>query len=105
MKVPGKIDRRTNEGLDVWHEAIEFLQAQQPMPALEWHDGLASAVNDLASDLGPKGVIGHVGSDGSSMSDRIERYGQWQYSYAENSSTVFSLRFVSFSGKYYHLIR
>jgi hypothetical protein len=104
-KVPGKIPMCTQEGPGVWHETIEFLRTQPPMPALEWHDGLASAAQDLASDLGPSGDVGHVGSDGSQMWDRVERYGQWQSTIAENFSTVRPLRLVPCSRKHYHLVR
>lgn len=62
---------------------------------------LANAAKDHADDigscvllsLGPQGVTGHDGTDGSSMTDRIERYGEWGGHVGENIS------FGSKSGK------
>lgn len=53
---------------------------------MTWSKGLECAARDHVKDTGPKGVTGHTGTDGSSMSDRIERYGEWDVTVGENIS-------------------
>lgn len=53
---------------------------------MKWDDSLAVAARDHANDIGPKGIVGHSGSDGSTMTDRIERYGEWMGHVGENIS-------------------
>lgn len=47
---------------------------------------LSKACADHINDLGPKGLTGHTGSDGSSVDQRIERYGEWGGKIGENIS-------------------
>lgn len=56
------------------------------MPELTYNKELELACNDHVNDTGPKGVTGHVGTDGSSLEDRIERYAEWMGSIGENIS-------------------
>jgi uncharacterized protein YkwD len=44
---------------------------------MTWSDEMTKAAKDHAKDIGPKGITGHTGSDGSSMNSRLERYGGW----------------------------
>jgi uncharacterized protein YkwD len=81
---PGEPGLLTQEGPSAWHEAIRFIKVQRPLRSLEWNDSLAAPAVDHAYDLGPKGGTGHVGSDRSTMSDRIERHGKWLVTIAEN---------------------
>ena len=84
---PGQIDLRTNEGAAVVKECIEFLKVQAPSThPLAWSNELAHACLDHVKDTGPKGITGHTGADGSSMSDRIGRYCQAVGSSGENIS-------------------
>jgi hypothetical protein len=83
---PGQPGMATEEGPPSWKEAISFIQQQPALPALEWNDGLAAAAMDHAYDLGPKGRTGHVGSDKSSISDRVRRHGNWLAVVGENIS-------------------
>ncbi|CAD8077000.1 unnamed protein product [Paramecium primaurelia] len=83
---PGEIPLQTNEGPKVVNECIQFLQNQKPVGPLTWSNGLECAARDHVKDTGPKGVTGHTGTDGSSMSDRIERYGVWNVTIGENIS-------------------
>lgn len=85
MYRPGSsIGIRTTEGRAAVREAIAFLRRQKALPALEWSRGLWRAARDHARDLGPSGAMGHEGSDGSTMDQRMTRYGEWQGTAAEN---------------------
>lgn len=84
LRRPGEIAIRTVEGRAAVEEAIRVMRAQSPLPALSWSDGMARGALDHALDLGSKGAVGHVGSDGSSPSSRVNRYGQWVGSISEN---------------------
>jgi len=75
-----------NEGPAAYKEAIAFLEKQKPLPALKWCEGLAKAAFDHSSDIGVHGIAGHVGSNGCSMTDRMDRYGQWESGCGENVS-------------------
>jgi hypothetical protein len=76
----------TNEGPQGIYEAIESLLNATPVPALEWRSGMAKACQDHVEDTGPQGLTGHTGTDGSSPYDRMNRYGSWGLSAAENIS-------------------
>jgi uncharacterized protein YkwD len=75
---------RTEEGRKAVREAIAFLKRAQPVPPLSWSTGLSRAARDHARDQGAAGSTGHRGSDGSTMGQRMNRYGQWQMAAAEN---------------------
>jgi uncharacterized protein YkwD len=84
---PGRVPLRTEEGLAALDEAIAFLESARPLGPLRFNEGLARAARLHARDIGPKGRIEHVGSDGSRLSDRLNRLGHWQGLIAENIST------------------
>jgi len=86
LRIPGEVALRTSEGPRAVREAAAALRAQSPLPALGASSGLARAARDHAGDLGPRGGLGHAGSDGSRMDARISRYGIWDGSAAENIS-------------------
>ena len=65
-------------------EAIDYLNAASPTHALEWRTGMAMACADHIDDTGPDGIVGHTGADGSSFTDRLDRYGQWGTTASEN---------------------
>ncbi|KRX09133.1 CAP domain [Pseudocohnilembus persalinus] len=77
LHVPGEIALRTNEGPSAVQECIQALKNQSPLPALQYDYDIEKAAKDHANDIGPKGLCDHTGSDGSSMSKRMDRYGQW----------------------------
>lgn len=86
LRLPGETALQTNEGPRAVREAAAALRATPRLPALAPSRGLARAARDHALDQGPRGGLGHTGSDGSSMGDRIGRYGTWDGSAAENIS-------------------
>ena len=63
------------QGMD---ETILSLQNRQPLPPLKASKGLSLAARDLVQNLGPKGLTGHKASDGSTLFERMDRYGQWE---------------------------
>jgi len=87
-KRPGRTPLRTEEGQDAYDEAIDFLEAARPVGPLRFNEGLARAARLHARDLGPRGALEHVGSDGSRLSDRLNRLGTWHGLIAENISTL-----------------
>lgn len=84
---PGRLPLRTEEGVAALDEAIAFLEAARPAGPLRFNEGLALAARRHAQDLGPRGALEHVGSDGAKLSDRLNRLGVWQGLIAENIST------------------
>jgi uncharacterized protein YkwD len=87
-KRPGRVPLRTEEGVAALDEAIAFLEAARPLGPLRFNEGLALAARQHARDLGPRGALEHVGSDGSRLSDRLNRLGTWQGLIAENIGTL-----------------
>ncbi|MCL1471951.1 CAP domain-containing protein [Argonema antarcticum] len=86
LRIPGKIPVRTQEGVAVVDEAIQFLRSTPPAPPLSLSSGISQAARDHVNDQGPKGSIGHGGSDGSDPFSRMRRYGSAQGLQAENVS-------------------
>ena len=72
--VLGAVLLQTREGAAAVDEAIAFLRGAAPLPPLAHVDALARAARDHVLDLGPRGMIGHGGADGSSFADRVARH-------------------------------
>jgi uncharacterized protein YkwD len=68
---------RSEERTDM-DETVLSLRNREPPPPFKVSKGLSFAARDLVQDLGPKGLTGHKGSDGSSPFERMNRYGQWE---------------------------
>jgi uncharacterized protein YkwD len=67
-------------------ECYEELRNAESRPVLFPKKGLSQAAKDHVANTGPKGIVGHDGADGSSMSSRINRYGTWGAGASENIS-------------------
>ena len=81
---PGEDPIQTYEGKDGVDEAIQFLKSQKPVPPLTFSNEISLACKDHVNDIGPKGLTSHDGSDGKNISDRIEKYCEWDGACAES---------------------
>jgi uncharacterized protein YkwD len=86
LKKPGKIPLVTQEGVGAVDEALDFLRSADQLPPLSPSRGMSMGARDHVEDQGPKGLIGHQGSDGSDAGDRVNRYGAWEKQVGENIS-------------------
>jgi uncharacterized protein YkwD len=77
LVLPGKRPIVTFDGERAVDEAIEFLRAARPAPAMEAAEPACSAAKDHGMDLLANGITGHIGSDGTKPNDRVDRYGKW----------------------------
>jgi uncharacterized protein YkwD len=75
---------QSKEGVVAIDEAIAFLEKAKPLSLLKPSKGLSLAADDHAKDTGPKGIVGHSGSDESTTVQRVNRRGRWQKSVGEN---------------------
>jgi hypothetical protein len=81
---PGEEAIETYEGKPAFYEAIEFLKRQKPVGLLTHDDRLSLACKDHVKDIGPLGLATHESSDGRNVSDRIEKYAEWDGTCTEN---------------------
>ena len=81
---PGEDPIQTYEGPEAIEEAIEFLKTQKPVCELTYDENISQACKDHVHDIGVKGLTTHEGSDGKNISDRIEKYCEWDGAAAEN---------------------
>lgn len=65
----------TKEGWPAVEEAIRYLAEQKPVGSVTLSAGLCLAASDHVLDQGRTSQTGHAGTDGSSPSDRMTRYG------------------------------
>lgn len=77
---------QSREGAAAVREAIGALRGTAPMAPLQPSPGLSAAARDLVRDQASTGGMGHDGSDGSTPSERISRYGRWGGALSENVS-------------------
>jgi uncharacterized protein YkwD len=75
----------TKEGKIAYIEAIEYLRQQKSMKAFTWNEKLAKAAKIHVEDIGPKGVVASIGTDGSLPTDRISKFGTIDETWAESN--------------------
>ena len=71
----------TVEGVSAVTEAIEAmkkLKKEKPLQPLKWNKELTDAAKFHANDMGPKGLMSHDSSDGTTAGKRIDRFLQKQ---------------------------
>lgn len=81
---PGDQPLLTKEGVNALYECVRDLKQQQPLPIIYPSEGLTLAARDHVNDQSKTGHTGHLGSDRSTMRNRVERYGTWEKRIAEN---------------------
>lgn len=81
---PGRPALLTEEGAAPLEEAIRFLRASKPLPALGVSRGLCSGARLLVEDQSATGATGHKGKDGAFCEQRAQRFGSWQGDIGEN---------------------
>ena len=86
VKSPGKTTLRTKEGAAAVQEAIEYLNRMTAVNPVRWNDCLYTASREHVLDIGPKGLVQHESSDGTSVKERLKRYGKIVTCYGENLS-------------------
>lgn len=88
IKREGQTNLRTNEGPRAVKEAIDYLQnkAQKILEPLRWSDELSLAAKLHVEDVGPKGLLTHDSSSGSTVKERLQAYGKILNCYGENLS-------------------
>ena len=77
----------SKEGLAAVDEAIAFLKEEaDAVSALAPSETLSRAARRHVADIGSHGLVGHEGSDGSTVKMRVEREGAWEGLLGENIS-------------------
>lgn len=83
---PGLPGLTTQEGTQALDEAISFMRAARPAPALSMSQGMRSGAHELVKDQTGTDTTGHKGKDGSLCEQRALRFGTWQEPIGENLS-------------------
>jgi uncharacterized protein YkwD len=83
-KTSGAEQHQPDDFLRPLYEAIQVLQASAPLPALTLSRGLCSAARDHLRDQALAATVSHKGSDGSTLAERVNRYGAWEIGLGEN---------------------
>ncbi|MBI5016326.1 MAG: CAP domain-containing protein [Deltaproteobacteria bacterium] len=84
LQYPGAGAISTSEGIRALEECIRDIKRAKPVRPLSPKRGLTFAARDQAKDQAGTGAFGHAGSDGSSVTTRLTRYGRWNISAGEN---------------------
>ena len=85
--LPGQISIQTQEGVRALDEAVAALRSfRNPLGALSASHGLTRSAAEHARDTGARGLLGHQGSGGSTLAQRISRFGEWSGGIGEDIS-------------------
>jgi uncharacterized protein YkwD len=84
LYVPSQPGVQTKEGPKAYLEAKAFLENVKPLDPMTHDERLFRAASDHVNDIGSRGIISHEGSDGSGVTERIERYCEWEGICVEN---------------------
>jgi len=76
----------TQEGTQALDEAISFLRAASPAPALTLSPGMYSGARELVKEQAGTDSTGHRGADGGFCEQRAQRFGNWQEPIGEDLS-------------------
>ena len=68
---------KTYEGRQLVLETIEFLQNQKPVNSLIFSQPLSISSHNHAVDLGTHNLNSHIGSNNSTLRERVEKYSEW----------------------------
>lgn len=83
VRVPGQKVVKTQEGAAAVEEAIAALEHAAPARQLQRSPAMDRACGDHVTGTEADNY-GHTGTDGSSPSDRLNRYGKWERGHGEN---------------------
>ena len=75
---------QTYEGVGAVTEAINFLKYQDPVHELAISRELNQACRSHLNYIGPNGLTSHEGKGGSHVSERVEKFCEWDGALAEN---------------------
>lgn len=88
-----KWNRAFSEGREAIDEALNYLKIKTPVKHLELDLGLHIAAYLHSKYLGSfRTTLSHIGKNGSSVSERVEKYGKW-VQIAENIAYMPSFRY------------
>ena len=83
---PGLPGLLTQEGTRALNEAIGFLRAARPAPALTLSQGMRAGAYELVKEQAGTDLTGHRGADGGFCEQRALRFGAWKEPIGENLS-------------------
>eukprot|EP01035_Chromulina_nebulosa_P018236 gene18236-23908_t len=83
-KLPTGENLKTKEGRKLVKETADYLRTLKPITSITASIYLENASLDHGSDISFNNIFSHTGSNGASLRDRVERYGQWRGSLGEN---------------------
>lgn len=78
------IGLRTHEGVNAAYEAAKVMDSTKALGPLKANKTLSLAAEYHATDQSKHGGTGHISHDGSTLQNRVEKYGKWQHTIGEN---------------------